>query len=70
MNAYTPHTSARRTDPGTSHEAAQAAAGLEGFVSIYQRYEIEKRAWVNAHPEATPEQIEQAFRAIARRLGV
>jgi predicted ArsR family transcriptional regulator len=30
MNAYTPHTSARRTDPGTSHEAAQAAASFAG----------------------------------------
>jgi hypothetical protein len=39
-------------------------------MSAYHRYEIEKRAWVNAHPDATPEQIEQAFRAIARKLGV
>ena len=30
MNAYTPHTSARRTDPCTSHEAAQAAASFAG----------------------------------------
>jgi hypothetical protein len=39
-------------------------------VSIYQRYEIEKRAWVNAHPDATPQQIEAAFKAIASRLGL
>jgi hypothetical protein len=39
-------------------------------MSAYHRYEIEKRAWVNAHPDASPEQIEQAFRAIARKLGV
>ena len=30
MSAYTPHTSARRTDPGTSHQAAQAAASFAG----------------------------------------
>jgi hypothetical protein len=43
---------------------------MEGAVSIYQRYEIEKRAWINAHRDATPEQIEAAFRAIASRLGI
>jgi hypothetical protein len=43
---------------------------MEGAVSIYQRYESEKQAWVNAHPDATPDQIEQACRAIARKLGV
>ncbi len=30
MNAYTPHTSARRTDPGTSQQAAQAATSFAG----------------------------------------
>jgi hypothetical protein len=43
---------------------------LEGIVSVYQRYESEKQAWVNAHPDATPEQIEAAFKAIASRLGI
>jgi hypothetical protein len=43
---------------------------MEGAVSIYQRYEIEKQAWVNAHPDATPQQIEAAFKAIASRLGL
>jgi hypothetical protein len=36
----------------------------------YQRYEQYKRAWADQHPSATPEQLEQAFRAIADRLGV
>jgi hypothetical protein len=43
---------------------------MEGVVSTFQRYESEKRAWLNAHPDATPDQIEAAFRAIARKLGV
>ena len=30
MNAYTPHTSARATDPHTSHQAAYAAASFAG----------------------------------------
>lgn len=30
MNAYTHHTSARRTDPATSHQAAQAAESFAG----------------------------------------
>jgi predicted ArsR family transcriptional regulator len=30
MTAYTPHTSARRTDPGTSRQAAKAAASFAG----------------------------------------
>jgi hypothetical protein len=36
----------------------------------FQRYEQAKRAWVHQHPNATPEQLEQAFKAIAERLGV
>lgn len=36
----------------------------------HSRYEAEKAAWLRAHPRATPDQIERAFRAIARRLGV
>jgi hypothetical protein len=36
----------------------------------FQRYEQAKRAWACQHPNATPEQLEQAFKAIAARLGV
>ena len=36
----------------------------------YHRYEAEKALWLRTHPNATPEQIERACRAIARRLGV
>lgn len=36
----------------------------------YQRYEAEKAAWLRAHPKATADQIERAFRAIARKLGL
>jgi hypothetical protein len=36
----------------------------------YASYAREKAAWLRAHPAATPEQIEQAMKAIARRLGV
>jgi hypothetical protein len=37
---------------------------------MYHRYEIEKRTWVNANPDASPEQIEKACKVIAERLGV
>ena len=33
-------------------------------------YEAAKRAWVAAHPDATPAQYGRAMRAIAKRLGV
>jgi hypothetical protein len=39
MSAYTPHTSARRTDPGTSHQAAQAAAALSTPQQLWEHYE-------------------------------
>ena len=33
-------------------------------------YEAAKRAWVAAHPDATPEQYEAAMRALAEEMGV
>lgn len=36
----------------------------------WQAYEAAKRAWIAAHPDATPEQYDAAMRAIARRYGV
>lgn len=33
------------------------------------RYEWEKAAWVEAHPNATPREYELAIQAICRRLG-
>lgn len=39
-------------------------------MSTYQAYEAAKRAWIDAHPGATPAQYEAAMRAIAARLGV
>jgi hypothetical protein len=36
----------------------------------YQRYESEKAAWLHLHPDAAPDQIEAALKAIAKRLGV
>ena len=36
----------------------------------WQRYEQEKRAWLDRNPEATPKEREQAMLRIARRLGV
>lgn len=36
----------------------------------YQRYEAEKNTWLHPHPDATQEQIEQALKAIAKRLGL
>lgn len=39
-------------------------------MSPHQRYSAEKDAWLRANPGATAEQIERAFQAIARRLGI
>ncbi len=39
-------------------------------MNVYQRYEQAKRAWAYQHPDATSEQLEQAFKVIAERLGV
>jgi hypothetical protein len=36
----------------------------------YQRYEAEKSTWLHLHPDATPHQIQDALKAIAKRLGV
>lgn len=36
----------------------------------WQAYEAAKRAWVAAHPDATPEQYEAAMRALAEEMGV
>jgi hypothetical protein len=36
----------------------------------YQRYEAEKSTWLYLHPDATPHQIQDALKAIAKRLGV
>lgn len=35
-----------------------------------QRYEAAKRAWIAAHPEATPEQYQAAMRELARKAGL
>lgn len=39
-------------------------------MSIYKRYEAAKAQWLRNNPNATPEQIEAAFKRIARELGV
>ena len=36
----------------------------------WQAYGAEKRAWIAANPNATPEQYDAAMRAIAERCGV
>lgn len=36
----------------------------------WQAYVDAKRAWVAAHPDATPEQYEAAMRALAEEMGV
>ena len=35
-----------------------------------QAYEFLKARWLARYPKATPEQIEEALRAIARRVGL
>jgi len=39
-------------------------------MATYQQYEYEKQAWLRRHPDATASQIDRAFQAIARRLGL
>ncbi len=41
-----------------------------GAAMAYQQYEIEKQKWLSENPGATPEQIEQAFKNIADKLGI
>lgn len=36
----------------------------------YEQYEEMKRAWIKAHPEATPEEYQNAMRRIAAKCGV
>lgn len=36
----------------------------------YQQYAADKADWLRANPSASPEQIEQAAKAIAERLGL
>jgi|Laugresu1bdmlbdd_1035124.scaffolds.fasta_scaffold05307_2 hypothetical protein len=38
-------------------------------MSIYQAYKAAKEEWLKTNPSASPEQIEQAFKDIARKLG-
>jgi hypothetical protein len=39
-------------------------------MSKQQSYVSEKAAWLHLHPDATPDQIEAALKAIAKRLGL
>lgn len=39
-------------------------------MNVYQLYSQKKAEWLRANPNATPEQIEAAFRAIAERIGI
>jgi len=40
------------------------------YMPNFARYEQEKREWIDAHPESTPEQYQEAIRVIAARCGV
>mgnify|MGYP000899726224 FL=1 len=39
-------------------------------MTCVQAYEFLKARWLAWHPNATPEQIEEAMRAIARKVGL
>ena len=39
-------------------------------MSKWAIYEQRKHAWIQAHPEATHEEYEQAMRRIAKELGL
>jgi len=36
----------------------------------WRLYELEKRIWIDDHPDATPEEYQQAMRRLAQELGV
>lgn len=36
----------------------------------YASYQLAKNEWVKQHPEATPEQYEEAMKALARNFGI
>lgn len=54
------------TPLSTAHKVGQEERAAPGYGS----YEAEKSAWLVANPEATADEVEIAFRAIADRLGV
>jgi hypothetical protein len=39
-------------------------------MASYALYTYETQSWLRHHPEATSDEIEQAFKRIARRLGL
>jgi hypothetical protein len=39
-------------------------------MASYQLYTYETQSWLRRNPDASAEQIEQAFKRIARRLGL
>lgn len=39
-------------------------------MSLHRQYEAEKARWLRVNPGATPEQTEEAFKQIARELGI
>jgi len=36
----------------------------------FHLYELAKKQWLNANPQATPQEIQAAFVRIARKLGL
>jgi hypothetical protein len=40
------------------------------YQNNYQQYEQLKREWVDSHPDATPEEYEQAMLALAEQEGI
>ena len=61
---------AHRSTNSRKGENAGEAFFIGAFMATYQQYEYEKQAWLRRHPDATPAQIDRAFQAIARRLGL
>jgi len=56
--------------PTSEKMSVQVKPFFFGLIMNYSSYEREKAAWLRANPQATPQQIERAFQAIAKRLGV
>lgn len=45
-------------------------ANSQAYFEIMKQYATEKAAWLSGHPNAPLAQIEAAYAAIARRLGL
>jgi hypothetical protein len=56
-------------DPAMGILPALGHSMKRDFDDLSRLYEAEKQDWIAKHPEATPQEYEQAMREIAKRIG-